>query len=156
MIRGSRGHPAPGFDLRLPDPRKDRAFAVAAILTLALCLGANTAIFTVVPVGPAPTAPVSRVQSARLSFDSFPGAGVERAGTSVPNYVDRLAMTDVFVGTALYQWRRVSRGRGGPAEGVSAMNVTPSFFRVLGRRPLRGRLFAEADGTPGRNNVVAR
>jgi hypothetical protein len=34
------------------------------------------------------------------------------------------------------------------------MNVTPSFFQVLGTRPARGRLFADADGTPGRNKVA--
>jgi predicted permease len=134
--------------------RKDRAYAVAVILTLAICLGANTAIFTVVRsvlLRPLPYPEPDRLVS---SFDAFPGAGVERAGTSVPNYVDRRAMTDVFSGAALYQWWGYRVGEGTHAESVSAMNVTPSFFQVLGARPASGRLFAEADGTLGRNKVA--
>ena len=133
---------------------KDRAYAVAVILTLAICLGANTAIFTVVRsvlLRPLPYPESERLVS---SFDAFPGAGVERAGTSVPNYVDRRAMTDVFSAAALYQWWGYRVGEGPQAEGVSAMNVTPSFFQVLGARAAAGRLFAEADGTPGRNKVA--
>jgi predicted permease len=134
--------------------RKDRAYAAAVILTLAICLGANTAIFTVVRsvlLRPLPYPEPDRLVS---SFDGFHGAGVERAGTSVPNYVDRRAMTDVFSGAALYQWWGFRVGEGAQAESVSAMNVTPSFFQVLGARPANGRLFDEADGTPGRNKVA--
>jgi predicted permease len=134
--------------------RKDRAYAAAVILTLAICLGASTAIFTVVRsvlLRPLPYTEPDRLVS---SFDTFPGAGVERAGTSVPNYVDRRAMTEIFSGAALYQRWDCRVGGGTQAESVSAMNVTPSFFQVLGARPASGRLFAEADGTPGRNKVV--
>jgi hypothetical protein len=134
--------------------RKDRAYAAAVILTLAICLGANTAIFTVVrPVllRPLPYPEPDRQVS---SFDAFPGAGVERAGTSVPNYVDRRAMTDVFSEAALYQLRNYRVGQGTQAESVSAMNGTPSFFQVLGVRPASGRFFAEADRTPGKNRVA--
>ena len=134
--------------------RKDRAYAAAVILTLAICLGANTAIFTVVRsvlLRPLPYPESDRLIS---SYDGFPGAGVERAGTSVPNYVDRRAMTDVFSGAALFQWSGYRVGEGTQAEGVSAMNVTPSFFQVLGAQPSRGRLFAEEDGTVGKNKVA--
>ena len=134
--------------------RKDRAYAAAVILTLAICLGANIAAFTVVRsvlLRPLPYPDSSRLIS---SFDGFPGAGVERAGTSVPNYVDRRAMTDVFSGAALYQRWGYKLGDGPQAENVAAMNVTPSFFQVLQTGPARGRLFTEADGTPGKNKVV--
>jgi predicted permease len=134
--------------------RKDRAYAAAVILTLAICLGANTAIFTVVRsvlLRPLPYPDAGRLVSA---FDSFPGAGVERAGTSVPNYVDRRAMTDVFSAAALYQWSSYKVGEGAHAERVAAINVTPSFFQVLQASAARGRLFAESDGTPGKNKVV--
>ena len=133
---------------------KDRGYAAAVILTLAICLGANTAIFTVVRsvlLRPLPYPDAGRLIS---SYDAFPGAGVERAGTSVPNYVDRRAMTDVFAEAALYQWDGYKVGEGAQAEGVSAMNVTPSFFPLLQVTAERGRLFTDADGTPGRNKVV--
>ena len=112
---------------------RDRAYAAAVILTLAICLGANTAIFTV--VRSVLQRPLPYPESSRLvsSFDGFPGAGVERAGTSVPNYMDRRAMTDIFSSVALYQWWGFKVGQGAGAEQVSSMNVTPSFFQVLGR-----------------------
>ena len=115
---------------------KDRGFAVTAILTLALCIGANTAIFTVVQS--VLLRPLPFPESGRLVFayDSFPGAGVDRAGTSVPNYFDRLALTDVFDSQALYQCSGYRVGQGTSAEGVSAMNVTPSFFHVLRAAPV--------------------
>jgi predicted permease len=134
--------------------RKDRAYAAAVILTLAICLGASTAIFTVVRsvlLRPLPYPDSGRLVSA---FDSFPNAGVERAGTSVPNYVDRRAMTDVFSAAALYQFSGYKVGEGAHAEGVTAINITPSFFQVLQTSAARGRLFAESDGVPGRNKVV--
>ncbi len=134
--------------------RKDRTYAVAVILTLAVCLGANTAVFTVVRsvlLRPLPYPEPERLVS---SYDSFPGAGVDRAGTSVPNYADRRAMTEVFASAALYQWRGYKVGEGPRAEGVSAMTVTPSFFQVLGVGAARGRLFTEEEGTPGRNKAV--
>ena len=134
--------------------RKERAYSAAVVLTLAICLGANTAIFTVVRsvlFRPLPYAQPERLIS---SYDSFPGAGVERAGTSVPNYADRRAMTDVFSSAALYQGAGYKVGEGARAENVAAMNVTPSFFDVLGATAARGRLFTEAEGTPGKNRVT--
>src|SRR5829696_2614973 len=134
--------------------RKDRAYAVAVILTLAICLGANTAIFTV--VRSVLQRPLPYPESSRLvsSFDGFPGAGVERAGTSVPNYMDRRGMTDVFSSVALYQWWGFKVGQGAGSEQVSAMRVTPSFFQVLGATAERGRLASAEEGTPGKEKVA--
>ena len=134
--------------------RRDRAYAAAVILTLAICLGANTAIFTV--VRSVLQRPLPYPESSRLvsSFDGFPGAGVERAGTSVPNYMDRRAMTDIFSSVALYQWWGFKVGQGSGSEQISSMNVTPSFFTVLGARAERGRVFTEDEGTPGKHKVA--
>jgi putative ABC transport system permease protein len=134
--------------------RKDRAFAAAVILTLAICLGANTAIFTVVRsvlFRPLPYPEASRLV---FMFDAFPGAGVERAGTSIPNYIDRVQLTDVFESVALYQQSGMRVGQGASAEGVASMNVTPSFFRTLRTTAARGRFFIEEEGTLGRERVV--
>ncbi len=134
--------------------RKDRAFALTTILTLALCIGANTAIFTI--VRSVLLRPLPYPESERLVFlyEAFPGAGVERAGTSVPNYFDRLAFTDVFESQALYQSRGFRVGQGAGAEGVASMSVSPSFFNVLKTAAARGRGFNEEEGTPGKNEVT--
>ena len=140
------------FALRLL--AKDRAYALAVILTLALCLGANAAVFAVVQsvlIRPLPYPDADRIV---FTYDAFPGAGVERAGASVPNHYDRRAMTDVFESLALYQFGGVRVGEGKTAEGVGSMTVTPSFFRVLRATAARGRLFTEADGEVGREHVA--
>jgi predicted permease len=133
---------------------RDRAFSLTTLLTLALCIGANSAIFTV--VRSVMLKPLPYPQSGELTslFDSFPGAGVERAGTSVPNYFDRLALTEAFDSLALYQFDGVRVGRGAGSQSVRSINVTPSFFRVLRTRAGQGRLFTEEEGQTGRGQVV--
>ena len=133
---------------------KERAFALTTIVTLALCIGANTAIFTVVRSVLLRSLPYDEPERLVFAYDAFPGAGVERAGTSVPNYLDRLAFTDVLEAQALYQFSGHRVGEGARAEGVASMTVTPSFFRVLRTRAARGRLFTEEDGQAGRNRVT--
>jgi putative ABC transport system permease protein len=133
---------------------KDRAFALTTILTVALCIGANAAIFTVVRSVLLRPLPYPASDRLVFLFDAFPGAGVERAGTSVPNYFDRLALSDVFESQALYQFGGFRVGEGAAAEGVASISVTPSFFRVLQTGVARGRLFTEDEGTTGRNRVA--
>ena len=133
---------------------KDRAFAITTILTLGLCIGANTAIFSV--VRSVLLRPLPYPESERLVFeyDAFPGAGVERAGTSVPNYFDRRGMTDVLESQALYRFGGFKVGSGAAAEGVSALHVTPSFFQVL-RAQRRPRPALHRRGRRGGRNRVA-
>jgi predicted permease len=134
--------------------RKDRAFAATTVLTLALCLGANTAIFTVVRSVLLKPLPYPEAHRLVFEYDGFPGAGVERAGTSVPNYFDRRAFTDVFEAQALYRFSGLRVGTGPSAEGIASMDVTPSFFRVLRTAAARGRLFSEEDGQKGHERVA--
>jgi predicted permease len=133
---------------------KDRAFAATAILMLALCIGANTAIFTVVRSVLLRPLPYPRPDRLVFLYDAFPGAGVERAGTSVPNYYDRLEFSDVFSASALYRDRGVDVGQAGSVERATAMEVTPSLFRVLGVGPAVGRPFTEDEGRPGGGKVA--
>ena len=133
---------------------RDRAFAATTILTLMLCVGANAVVFTVVRSVLMRPLPYAEPERLVYSYDAFPGAGVDRAGTSVPNYLDRLAFTDVFESQALYRTAGVEVGGAGSAERVRAMQVTPSFFRVLKVSPLRGRAFSESEGTPGQNRAA--
>lgn len=133
---------------------KDRTFAVTVIATLAVCIAANTAIFAV--VRSVLLRPLPYPQADRLVFlyDAFPNAGVERAGTSVPNYLDRSREVRALEAAALYQFTAPTLGEGTSIEGGDGMVVTPSFFRVLGVAPHRGRTFTEPEGTPGSDHVV--
>ena len=130
---------------------KDRAFALTTILTLALCIGANTAIFTVVRSVLLRPLPYPEAERLVFEYDGFPGAGVERAGTSVPNYFDRRAMTDVLESQALYQFGGLRVGKARAPRASASMNVTPSFFqRPAGHAP------SAAGSSPKRTGRSAR
>jgi len=133
---------------------KDRVFAVAAILTLAICIGANTAIFTVVRSVLFRPLPYPEPDQLVHVYDSFPNVGAPRAGTSVPNFLDRQAAVDAIEETALYQSRGLNVGESASAERVSAMAVTPRFFRLLKVEALEGRTFTDEEGEIGKDRSV--
>ena len=141
-----------GFAIRILS--KDRAFSITVLLTLALCIGANAAIFAVVNSVLLRPLPVPGADRLVLLYNSYPKAGVERASTGVPDYYDRLRETDVFEELALYQERGVTVGGEGSAERLSGMAARPSLFRMLRATPLRGRLFTEEEGEPGADRKV--
>jgi predicted permease len=140
------------FALRLL--RKERAYATAVVLTLGLCLGANAAIFAVVQA--VLLRPLSYPEADRLLFtyESFPGAGIERAGSSVPNHLDRQKMKGTFESVALYRFRGIDIGEAGKAEHVESGEVTASLFHTLRARAFRGRLFADKDNETGHEQVA--
>ena len=128
---------------------KDRAFTSTTLLTLALCVGANAAIFAVVNsvvLRPLPTPEADRLV---LLYNSYPKAGVGRSSTGVPDYYDRLRETDVFEELALYNERGVTVGTDEGAQRLQGMIGRPSLYRLLRVKPLRGRIFTEAEGEAG-------
>ena len=133
---------------------KDRAFTLAAVLTLALCIGANAAIFAVVNSVLLKPLPVPGADRLVLLYNSYPGAGVARASSGVPDYYDRLRETDVFEELALFQRRGVTVGGEGTVERLAAMAARPSLFRMLRAEPVRGRAFTEDEGEPGSDRKV--
>ena len=129
---------------------KDRGFATTAILTLALCIGANAAIFAV--VNSVLLQPLPVPQSAQLvhTYNAYPGAGVVGGSTGVPDYYDRLRDTTVFQEQALYDTRGVTLGGNGEPQRIVSMMGTPSLLRLLQAQPIRGRLFTEQEGETGK------
>ena len=130
---------------------KDRAFTVTALLTLALCIGANAAIFAVVNSVLLRPLPVPDAERLVLMHNSYPRAGVDRASNGVPDYYDRLRETDVFEEQALYNPRGVTIGIEGDPQRVTAMVARPSLLRLLRAAPLRGRVFNEEEGERGQD-----
>jgi len=140
------------FSLRLL--WKDKGFAATAIATLALCIGANAAIFSILYAVVLRPLPVPEPDRILALYNSYPKAGVERGSNGVPDYYDRLRDVSVFEEQALYNTPRVTVGEKGSVEQVRAMNVTPSLFRLLRGQPLLGRIFNEEEGTPGKERKV--
>ena len=131
---------------------KDRGFAGTAILTLALCIGANAAIFAVVNSVLLQPLPVPHSEQLVHMFNAYPGAGVTGGSTGVPDYYDRLRETTVFQEQALYNTRGVTIGGEGEPQRVSAMVGTPSLLRLLQAQPRRGRIFTEEEGEIGKTH----
>jgi predicted permease len=132
-------------------------FVFIAVLTLALGIGANTTIFSIVDA--MLLAPLRFPQPDRI-MTVWRGAvadATDRNITSAPNYRDWRAQNRTFDELALFD----SAGRGysltsgfGEPEQVSGVRVTAGIFRVLGVQPMLGRVFTEEEETPGRDRVV--
>src|SRR5436190_24356640 len=89
---------------------KERGFAATAVITLAVCIGANTAIFAVVNAVLLQPLPVPHAGQLVHMSNEYPGAGLPegRGSTGVVDYYDRLRETDVFQEQALYNQRGVT------------------------------------------------
>jgi predicted permease len=133
---------------------KDRGFTITALLTLAVCIGANAAMFAIVDSILLRPLPVPESARLVILYNSYPNAGVERASTGVPDYYDRLRETDVFEEQALYQLRGQTIGGEPDPQRLTGMAVRPSFFRMLRVSPLRGRYFNEEEGEIGHERVA--
>jgi putative ABC transport system permease protein len=134
--------------------RKSPGFAVVAVVTLALGIGANTAIFSMVEavlLRPLPYPHASRLVDLWAHSDvfDFPNLGV-----SLPDLADVLKQSRSFERLAPYGQATVDLTGHGRPEQLIAAKVSPYFFTVLGIAPRYGRAFFPADAKPGHDQVV--
>ena len=129
--------------------RKQPVFTIVAVLTLALGIGANTAIFSLlyqILLRPLPYGQADRLV---MVWNSYPGSNLLQASVSIPDFLDRRTQARSLEDSALITVRNANLNEGGVPEQVRAAAVTPSFFSTIGRAPVLGRAFTEADATPG-------
>ena len=134
--------------------RKSPAFAVVAVLSLALGIGANTAIFSVIYAVVLRSLPVQHPeQLVALSYSNLQNTG--RASFPYPFYRELRDRSDIFSGLICQSGMSPSMSVRGSAERVSGELVSANYFDVLGLRPYIGRLFGPSDETAaGANRVV--
>jgi putative ABC transport system permease protein len=134
---------------------RDKGFSATAALTLAICIGANTALFTVVHHVLLRPLPVPEPDRILLMANQYPGAGASDSSNSgAPDYFDRRRDTTVFRELALFNYSSVSVGEEGLPVRLRVANVTPSYFRLMGVAPALGRAFTEEEGEVGRDKEV--
>jgi putative ABC transport system permease protein len=143
------------FGIRLL--RKSPGFACVAIFVMALGIGANTAIFSVVHavlLEPLPFPDADRlVQVWHVPPQtSFPG--MTRFAVSAANFLDWQKQNNVFEQMAVYGGAGYDITGAGKPESVVASTVSSNFFSVLGVQPLHGRVFLPEEDRPGRNHEV--
>ena len=146
-------------DLRFACRRlaKQKAFLFTTVPTLAVCIGANTAIFSVVNSVMLRPLPVPEPERLVTMWNAYPRAtGTDASGRNgPPDFFDRRALTDVFESVAAFDGE-VAYNVGGPrdARRIEGVQATPSLFHLLRSRAMLGRTFTEAEGEPGQDQVV--
>ena len=126
---------------------KTPGFTATALVTLALCLGANLAIFAVVDsvlVRPLPFPTSDRLVRV---FNTYPQAGVPDDGCSVANYYERRGHLAAFTSLAAYRETTAILGEKGSTEREQVTRVTPDFFSTLSLGPVVGRAFTDEETT---------
>jgi putative ABC transport system permease protein len=140
------------FGLRLLWKRP--GFTVVALAVLALGVGANTAIFSVVNavlLRPLPYPGAERV----VAFDGVnPSKGIKQSNMSAPDFADWQAQARSFEALAIYAQGGTNLTGADEPERVTAAWVGPDFFRVIGVGAARGRALLPEDDRPGGTAVV--
>jgi predicted permease len=136
---------------------KSPVFTAVAALSLALGIGANTAIFSVVNgllLRPLPYPDSERVMHVWHTppQESFPG--MKRFSVSPANYLDWKSQNDIFEQMAVYQYAGFSLSTGDDPVAVTGAAVSSEFFSVLRSNAGQGRTFLPEEEQPGRDQAV--
>ena len=143
------------FRLAIRQLVKNPGFAIAAILTLALGIGASTAIFSLVNsvlLRPLPFPGQDRLMWLKQQDHSLPGTVPE--SLSYPDYFDWRAQNHTFAGIASYTEGGVTLDLVGESRRLDAQVVSSNLFQVLGIAPILGRDFPLDDEQPGHRTVM--
>src|SRR6185295_118611 len=130
------------------------AFTTVAILALAIGIGANTAIFTIVNAVLIERLPFRDPDRLVVVWEESARRPGRQNTISPANFLQWQERSDVFEQMAsFYESRANLTGQASPEE-VAAQNVTPNFFATLGVAPILGRSFLPEEGPDGRDRVV--
>ena len=128
-------------------------FTIAVVLTLALGIGANTAVFSVVNAVLLKPLTYQKPDQLALVWERNTKRGADFNVVNPRNYLDWQARASSFSSLAALGWSQLTF-TGDVPESVQGRKVTPNFFQVLGVAPQIGRVFAEAEGRPGGAPVI--
>src|SRR5215469_11948199 len=143
-------------DLRygLRQLRRAPALTAVAVLTLALGLGANTAMFSVINAVLLRPLPYRDPDQLVRVLDANPSKGFPHFSSSPPNFLDWREQAQSFTGmAALTNDSYTLTGKGDPAR-LRVVMATPELFPVLGVEAVAGRTFTREEGTYGHDRVV--
>jgi putative ABC transport system permease protein len=133
--------------------RRSPGFTIVAVSALALGIGANTAIFSVVNSILIAPLPFEKADRLAMVWEQNPTTGLTNVVNPL-NYLEWQARNHSFrTLAALIAWPSSLAGDGEP-EQVDGMAVSEGFFKILGVRPLLGRWFTPEEDRPGSDNVA--
>src|SRR5262249_55257878 len=132
---------------------KTPGFTIVAIITIALAIGASTAVFSLVNALLIRPLPYPTPNELVLLWEKFPAQGLERIPVSAAEYLDyvkELRSLDI----AAFDYADLNLTSGDMPERIAGAVVTPSLFPVLGVEPIRGRVFTANEFGEGNDNAV--
>jgi predicted permease len=133
--------------------RKAPGFTITALVTIAVCLGANLAIFAVINsvlLKPLPFPHSDRLVSI---YNTYPQAGVANDGSSITNYYERRGHIPAFSSLSIYMERAETVGDPGSMHQEEIIRISSEFFTTLGVSPAIGRDFTK-DEVDDQKNVI--
>ena len=133
---------------------KNPGFTLIAVVTLALGIGANTAIFSLVNAVLLRALPYPEPERLVRFWEINPGRGWLEFAASAPNFADWRKQQSVCEQLAAYEFNTFNFTGSGEPERVAALRVTANLFSVLGVAPAHGRNFLPEDEQSGRNHVA--
>src|SRR5947207_2704859 len=133
---------------------KTPGFTVIALATLALAIGANTAVISLINALLIRPLPYKAPENLVLLWERFPTQGLERIPVSAPEYLDYEKQLTSFERIGAFNYAAYNLTTGEVPERVAGAVVSPSVFPLLGVEPTRGRVFANDEGAEGRDDVV--
>jgi len=133
---------------------KAPVFTAVTVITLALGIGANSAIFSLVnavllrPLG------YAEPERLMLVYEGFRGSAFEKVGMSPPDFIDLTALQRSFSSIGAYRTQTHELSGAGAPEQITGARVSATVFPILGVRPAIGRTFLESEDQPGRDVAV--
>ena len=133
---------------------KRPGFTAIGVITLAIGIGANTAIFSFINallLKPLPFPDLDRVVAV---WEKVPSRGVERNEVTVADYLDWRAQNRTFEQLGIYRWWSTNLTGADSPERVQGFQVTTDFLDIVGVKPVMGRGFLAEEGEPGKDAVA--
>ena len=133
---------------------KTPAFAAIAIITIALAIGANSAVFSLINAVLVRPLPYQKPSQLVLLWEQFKSMGLERIPVSAPEYQDLERDFKGVEEMAAFNYTTFNLAAGGTPERISGAVVSPALFPLLGAEPIAGRTFARDEEGEGHDDVV--
>src|SRR5438045_2949173 len=134
--------------------RKSPSFTITALVTIAICLGANLAIFAVINSILLRPLPFPNADQLVTIYNTYPKAGVENDGASIANYYERRGNIPAFSSLSMYMERAETVGDPGSMQQEEIVRISPEFFTTLGVNLAIGRNFTEDETDPQKNVII--
>ena len=133
---------------------RNRGFALIAVVSLALGIGANTAIFSVVNTVLLKPLPFAEPERLMMVWEDQSQIGFPRSDVAAANYVDWKQQNQSFEDMAALNWKNFNLTGDGDPERILAHGASANFFPLLGVQPVIGRNFTRDEDKPDAARVA--